>query len=326
MSWFNDLKAMATDTVKGVIPPDRQEQISKLFLNSPEMKEERENLANDELRKNQVRDYLSEMYPWETRDEERDILVEECKEAIFALSTTPNTFLGPWALPGKAVEEDELTPEELETIQAERVAALEDAKEKLAKLEPLPPLLEDFDIDTHVGLIQKLLEVDASLVEMHGSLSGGGERERLFWKNYFFHVAFTRYEAGLNVDEIWASKPVPPSQEEMAAAAEAKESPSDQKTEEDENEGEIHFESMSSEAEPEAPAVSAAYAPKEATTLSATTDSSLLTPAPLAATDLMIPASSTANSPPSPSANDYEMVDDAEMDELEAEIARELED
>jgi hypothetical protein len=172
MSWFNDLKALATDKVKGVIPLDRQEQISKLFLNSPEMVEERERLANDELRKNQVRDYLSEMYPWETRDEERDILVEECKEAIFALSTTTSTFLGPWALPGKAVDQDELTPEELETVQAELVATLEDAKEKLTKLEPLPPLLEDFDIDTHVGLIQKLLEVDANLVEMHGNLSG----------------------------------------------------------------------------------------------------------------------------------------------------------
>jgi hypothetical protein len=26
----------------------------------------------------------------------------------------------------------------------------------------------------------------------------------VFWKNYFFHCAFTRYEAGLSIDEIWS--------------------------------------------------------------------------------------------------------------------------
>lgn len=26
----------------------------------------------------------------------------------------------------------------------------------------------------------------------------------MFWKNYFFHCAFTRYEAGLSIDEIWS--------------------------------------------------------------------------------------------------------------------------
>jgi hypothetical protein len=33
---------------------------------------------------------------------------------------------------------------------------------------------------------------------------GGGVREHVFWKNYFFHCAYTRYEAGLSIDEIWA--------------------------------------------------------------------------------------------------------------------------
>jgi hypothetical protein len=36
---------------------------------------------------------------------------------------------------------------------------------------------------------------------------GGGERERIFWKNYFVHCAFTRYEAGLSIDEIWSGEP-----------------------------------------------------------------------------------------------------------------------
>jgi hypothetical protein len=33
---------------------------------------------------------------------------------------------------------------------------------------------------------------------------GGGARERVFWNNYFFHCAYTRYEAGLSIDEIWS--------------------------------------------------------------------------------------------------------------------------
>ena len=26
----------------------------------------------------------------------------------------------------------------------------------------------------------------------------------MFWRNYFFHCAYTRYEAGLSIDEIWS--------------------------------------------------------------------------------------------------------------------------
>ena len=37
--------------------------------------------------------------------------------------------------------------------------------------------------------------------------TAGGERERTFWRNYFFHCAFTRYEAGLSIDEIWSDDP-----------------------------------------------------------------------------------------------------------------------
>jgi hypothetical protein len=37
-------------------------------------------------------------------------------------------------------------------------------------------------------------------------LLGGGARERIFWKNYFFHCAYTRYEAGLSIDEIWSEE------------------------------------------------------------------------------------------------------------------------
>lgn len=29
----------------------------------------------------------------------------------------------------------------------------------------------------------------------------------MFWRNYFFHCAYTRYEAGLSIDEIWSDNP-----------------------------------------------------------------------------------------------------------------------
>jgi hypothetical protein len=48
----------------------------------------------------------------------------------------------------------------------------EESREKLSKLEPLPPLLDNFDLDAHVGLIQKLLKEDPELVNMQATLSG----------------------------------------------------------------------------------------------------------------------------------------------------------
>ena len=39
---------------------------------------------------------------------------------------------------------------------------------------------------------------------LFASTLGGGIREHIFWKNYFFHCAYTRYEAGLSIDEIWS--------------------------------------------------------------------------------------------------------------------------
>ena len=38
-------------------------------------------------------------------------------------------------------------------------------------------------------------------------MAGGGTRETAFWRNYFFHCAYTRYEAGLSIDEIWCEPP-----------------------------------------------------------------------------------------------------------------------
>ena len=118
--------------------------------------------------------------------------------------------------------------------------------------------------------------------------TGGGERERIFWKNYFFHCAYTRYEAGLSIDEIWSDQP-------PTVRVSVPEEPEEET---------ITFEE-------EGP-VEAAFA----------------TPEPQVGTEVK-PDEDGSN--PS-EGNSYDMVNeneeeiDYELDELEAEIARELED
>lgn len=51
------------------------------------------------------------------------------------------------------------------------------------------------------------------LNEQNKNKIGGGLRERIFWRNYFIHCANSRYEAGLDIDEIWSE----PTEEERAA-------------------------------------------------------------------------------------------------------------
>lgn len=158
-----------------------KEMLAKLTLNTDEMKAERLHFGEEATRKSEVKDMLAGMLPWETRDSERDILVEECKEAIMALSSNDETFFGPYEMPLLNVVTDyqEKSEEgEEEEEEAETSTAMKDHKptqeslEKLTKLEPLPPLLHDFDLDAHVGLIQKLLTEDPVLVQKQSTLSG----------------------------------------------------------------------------------------------------------------------------------------------------------
>jgi hypothetical protein len=183
MSWFSsftDTVANMTETVKNAIPLDK-ELISKLTLNTDEMKATREQYSEEAARKAAAKDMLSKMLPWETRDKERDILVDECREAVLALSSDEATFYGPFEMPELDVnfeDEEEMNgdeegeEEEDEEEKLQKLLPSEESLEKLAKLEPLPPLLQDFDLDSHVGLIQMLLKEDPKLVEMQSSLSG----------------------------------------------------------------------------------------------------------------------------------------------------------
>lgn len=169
------------------IPKIDSEMLEKLTLTTPELTATRKRIDEEERRKEAVRDMLAGMLPWETRDDERDILVEECKEAILNLSSEKETFYGPYEMPPKTVklehkkkkarEQDDEDAKESDDDEEEEVLVQDhkpsaESLVKLEKLEPLPPLLQNFDLDSHVGLIQKLLKVDPTLVSMQSKLSG----------------------------------------------------------------------------------------------------------------------------------------------------------
>lgn len=172
MSWFSaeSFKGLAdglkekAQQVQNSIQIDNK-MLEKLTLTTPELVAERQRIDAEELRKEAVRDALAGMFPWETRDPDRDILVEECKEAILKLSESKETFFGPFQMPETKVKTDEGGEQVKQDIPPE-------TSKKLEKLHPLPPLLRDFDLDSHVGLIRKLLQVDKKLVEMQSKYSG----------------------------------------------------------------------------------------------------------------------------------------------------------
>jgi len=196
MSWFSNISDQlqqaaesATEAAKRNIHLD-QEWMEKLTLTTPELDAERKRIDEEERRKEHIKDCLAGMLPWETRDPERDILVEECKEAILKLSDDPETFQGPYKMPGlkvKLMEKEENGDKDADgndddddDDQGNAAASKTDGEEKpseesldkLATLEPLPKLLREFDLDAHVGLIERLLSQDPHLVQMQSKLSG----------------------------------------------------------------------------------------------------------------------------------------------------------
>lgn len=175
MSWFKDF----TDKVQSALPKlDNESLLQSLTLTTPALTAERERIDAEEKRKERVRNMLAGMLPWQTRDPERDILVEECKEAILLLSKNKATFFGPYQMPAmdaKTVDDDE------EGDEKESTKPSEETLQKLAKLEPLPVLLQNFDLQSHVGLIEKLLKEDPRLVKMQSTLSGTSASPFVYW-------------------------------------------------------------------------------------------------------------------------------------------------
>lgn len=336
MSWFTsglDTLSQLSEKVQKAIPVDK-EFLAKLTLNTDEMKAERQQFGEDAKRKAEVKDMLAGMFPWETRDSERDILVEECKEAILALSGNEETFYGPFDMPQLKVnlkdektkekgdedaEEDgggeEEGEEEVEAKKEHKPSA--ESLEKLAKLEPLPPLLRDFDLDSHVGLIQNLLKEDPVLEQRQSTLSGGGLREKVFWNNYFFHCAYTRYEAGLSIDEIWSFQP--------EATEAAKKEAAENAEEENSSEEVVVFDGEEGD---EASTLDAAFVTDETSG-----EEGEVLASGVGETSNFVDSEET--SPSGSAVSEFEMLEDGELDggtgdpeldELEAEIARELED
>lgn len=212
LSTLSSLTQNVTETVQNAIPKEHQELLAKLTLNTDEMKAERQQFGDEAQRKDEAKQRLGQLLPWETKDAEREILVDECKEAILELSKHNDTFFGPHEMPMLNVhleddgededgEEDENgendggndngeevdhttaeISEEEEEVEKTSTHALAvasqhfrpspESQEKLAKLQPLPPLLDEFDLDSHVGLIQRLLKEDPELVQKQASLSG----------------------------------------------------------------------------------------------------------------------------------------------------------
>ena len=115
-SWFSmdklsELKASATEAASKVstaattVLTDeaaREDLLKKLTLNTDELKAERAQMDAEENRKAGVKDQLARLLPWETTDEEREILCEECKEKILSMSQEKTTFTGPFVLVGQS--------------------------------------------------------------------------------------------------------------------------------------------------------------------------------------------------------------------------------
>lgn len=138
--------------------------------------------------------------------------------------------------------------------------------------------------------------------------TAGGERERTFWRNYFFHCAFTRYEAGLSIDEIWSDDPP------VFVAPIPTESPG-----EDEEET-ITFQEIDSvngkeETRSEQPPIETQDDAEGHAPVDTTSDR----------IDFEMVGETDGDNTPSKDCDDDDL-GDYELDELEAEIARELED
>lgn len=179
-SKVQEVSADVSSKVQKALPLD-DELIKKLTLRTDDLKAEHSLIDAQETRKEAVRDYLSNLLPWETKDEAREILVEECKEAMNKMAEEGQTFTSPFDLSeseGRMFAEDSGKEEASEESKDE-------AAKKLEKMGSLPQLLDEFDLDAHVGLIERLFKVDKELVRSHSQLESAGKSEKIFWKNYF---------------------------------------------------------------------------------------------------------------------------------------------
>jgi hypothetical protein len=151
-------------------------------------------------------------------------------------------------------------------------------------------------------------------------LLGGGARERIFWKNYFFHCAYTRYEAGLSIDEIWSEGDQSSTPASLAVASATLENDEVEDTITFNNEEEADVGTNNEKADALfVPGVAPSSGTSQKTTLRSESDYEMVdVDGSKIIVDLVVQNDEVINTP---------MEDaDYELDELEAEIARELED
>ena len=65
--------AKATESVQDAVPAKHKEFLAKLTLNTEEMISERENFRDEASRKEQAKNRLNKLLPWETFDSEREV-------------------------------------------------------------------------------------------------------------------------------------------------------------------------------------------------------------------------------------------------------------
>ena len=149
-SWFNNIASQIQEGIQEAVTSTEHVSgfIGAITLSSPEIAAEQARINEEEGRKECVKDALASLLPWETRNEEHEILVAECHDEILELSMRENTFSEPF---GKG--------------------DLENEAKALSDLEDYPSLLRKFDLDAHVGLVEKLFQEDANLVQMHSQFA-----------------------------------------------------------------------------------------------------------------------------------------------------------
>jgi len=179
---------------------------------------EHQNLTSEHLSSIRKEHAFDRFLPWETEEEEKEILSPEVREVILKFGQSKAIFEGPFLLKNgmkctsvKGKEDDKDKEEEV-VFQKEEDDALDEVgailkdtdedTEKKEEKEEEPDF--PFDLDSHLGLIRRIMEIDEQLVEAQKKwCSGGGEREVVFWRNYFYHCACAREAAGLSTAEIW---------------------------------------------------------------------------------------------------------------------------
>ena len=62
-----------SESVQDAIPTEHKEFLAKLTLNTDEMISERQNFRDEATRKDQAKDSLNKILPWETLDVEREV-------------------------------------------------------------------------------------------------------------------------------------------------------------------------------------------------------------------------------------------------------------